>query len=382
MTNNITPQGEDINPEIKIQTYPEIIDMRLQQLHYAMEEQKVDAAYISYLPNIKYLTNFSGIQAELIVHQGIIHFFTDARYQKQVEEELYDIPGLKIHITNDIWEYCKDTVFNDFVTLGFEADKIPYSIAIDIRNQIRPVKFKPTPFIFEPFTQAKGKQELKDIQTASEIAEQTYEEILGFIRLKMTEKEIANEIGYISRKLGSEQNPTPIIVTSGERGAFINGMPTDKKIRKNELLMINFSTQYNGFCSEISRTIAINKTTVKQNKMYNALIEAQMLAAKIVVPGMTGEHLDLIVRDYLSKKGFGEFFKHALGYGVGVSTKEHPMLSPTKGSNRIPDKAVLTIAPGVYTKKFGLRVQDLLQVTPTGGQFLTKPREELMILKF
>jgi Xaa-Pro aminopeptidase len=358
--------------------YPSIVDLRLNQLKYAMDEYKVQAAYISYLPNVRYLTNFSGSFAEVIVHGDNIHFFTDYRYERQIQEELYDLPGLKIHITSNIWEYCRKTkIFNEFVTLGFEADKIPYSIAIDIRNKIRPVKFKPAPYLFEPFTQPKGIEELDFIRKACEIAEETYNEVLKIIKVKMSEDELANEIGYISRRLGSEHIPTQVQVTSGERGNIINGKPTDRRLKKNELLMINFSTQYKGFQAEISRTIAIGKATKQQKEMYDVLYEAQEVAMKAVLPGMSGLHYDAIVREFMKSKGCNDYFKHGLGYGIGLSSKEHPYINFANETDLIPEKSVIMVAPGVYTEKFGMRLQDPFIVTSQGGVRLTTPPKEL-----
>ncbi len=363
-------------------TYPSIIDMRLQQLKFAMDEYKIEAAYISYLPNIKYLTNFSGTQAELIIHKNTIHFFTDSRYAQQIQEELYPLPGLKIHITDDIWKYCrKHSIFKEFNILGFEADKIPYSETIDIRNRIRPVKFKPSPYLFEPFTQPKGKEEFESIQKAAELAQQTYEAIIPKIKTRMTEEELAILTCNIAYELGSQQIMEPIFITSGNRGPIIHGRASEKRLKKNEIVMINYNTAHNGFICELSRTVALAKATKQQQNAYKAIIEAQELAIETVVPGMTGQHLDNVVRDYMKKKKLDRFFPHALGYGIGRKIKEHPFINPMAKDEMIPDKTVLAISPGVYTEKFGMRVQDLIVVSVQGSYRITTPPQELPIIE-
>lgn len=361
--------------------FPDIVDMRLKQLKFAMDEFKVDAAYISLLSNVQYLTNFSGTKADLIIVGDEVHFFTDSRYEKQVEEELYDIPQMQIHITDDIWHYCREKkILKKFKTLGFEADVISYSRTIEIRNRIRPVKFKPTPYIFEPFTQPKGEQELSDIRKAAEIAEKTYNTVIETVRTRISENELATEIANIARSHGSEQIPKPIFVTSGERGNVIHGRPTEKNIRKNELTMINFTTSYNGFCCELARTFCIGKATKQQQKAYAQIIEAQELTIKTVVPGMTGQYLDKVVREFMHKSKFGKFFPHALGYGIGLNTHEHPYINPLAENEMIPDKTVLAIAPGVYTERFGMRAQDLVLVSVNGAERITNPPKELPII--
>jgi Xaa-Pro aminopeptidase len=364
-----------------MESFPGIIDMRLKQLQFAMNEQKVDAAYISLLPNVKYLTRFSGTHAALIVTREKVHFFTDSRYQKQVNDELYDIPNMEIHITDDIWHYSREKkILKQFKTLGFEADVIPYSKTIEIRNRIRPVKFKPTPYLFEPFTQPKGEYEIEDIKKAADIAEQTFEKILETVQTRVTENELAIEISHIARTLGSQEMPQPVMVTSGERGNIIHGMPSDKNIRKNEPIMVNFATKYNGFCCELARSFTIGKATKQQQKAYARIIEAQELALKTVVPGMTGQYLDKVVRDFLKKAKYDKYFPHALGYGIGLNTHEHPFINPLAESEMIPDKTVLAISPGIYTERFGMRAQDLILVSVNGAERLTNPPKELPIL--
>jgi len=359
--------------------YPNIIDMRLQQLKFAMIEFKVEAIYISFLPNIKYLTNFSGSQAELIIHEDKVHFFTDSRYQNQLDE-LYPVPGLEVHITDNIWNYCIDKkIFQDFDILGFEADKLPYAATIDIRNIVRPVKFKPTSYIFEPFTQPKGDKELENVKKAVDIAVETYETVLPLIKTRMSERELAFEIIKTANDLGSEQITRPVFITSGSRTTMMHGRPTDKNFRKGDLIIMNYSTVYNGFNCNLSRTVLLGGALTKQQqRAYESVLEVQNLIIKNVVPGVTGKHLDSIAREYIKKQRFN--LPYRIGCGIGRDVYEHPYITPNNDTDMIPDKTIMNISPGIFTERFGIQARDLFRVTSVGGERLTTPPEEIPIL--
>nr|HPI20145.1 aminopeptidase P family N-terminal domain-containing protein [Candidatus Kapabacteria bacterium] len=175
--------------------YPKIVDTRLRQLYYAIEDSKSEALVITHVPHVRYLTNFSGSAATLFVTEDELHFVTDDRYEEQIKDELFPLPNLKTHISRDPWELISENkILKNITTIAFEADQLYYSDAILIRNQIRPVKFKPVAKMVEPFTIPKSPEELANIEKAAEIAVQVYEKILTIIKPGMTEKDIDTEI--------------------------------------------------------------------------------------------------------------------------------------------------------------------------------------------
>lgn len=363
-------------------SYPSKIDERLEQLRQMFEDFKVDAAVITYMPNIRYLTNFSGSSATLFVLPDEIHFVTDDRYEEQIKDELFPLPNLKTYISRDVWGTVKkEKTLKKISTLGFEADKMAYSDAVDIRNKIRPVKFKPAPNIAERFTQQKSEQELDSIKKSAQLAEKVYETILKMIKPGMSEIDVATEISYQGRKLGSEGDAFDIIVVSGPRGALVHGQPSTKKIKKNEIVLIDFGCKVNGFCSDISRTFAIGKATKEQKSIYEMLVKAKNEAVKGVRPGMNGKYLDSIARNIVKKAGYGDNFKHSLGHGVGLMVHEKPTISFRLEDQFVPPDSVIAIEPGVYLPdKYGMRVEDMAYVTPNGGELLTNAPSELLII--
>ena len=363
--------------------YPELVDLRLEQIKFRFNEIKAEGLVITYLPNVRYLTNFSGSEASMIIFEDQIYFFTDDRYEEQIKDELYNLPNLKTFITRDIWQYCLDKKLLDGVdTLAFEGDRVSYSGAVDIRNKIRPIKFKPTePGEIERYTMPKAPEELSYIEHACKIAEDTYKKIVKMIKPGVEEKALANEIAYQSRKLGSEGDPFDIIVTSGPRGALVHGAPSDRKIKSGDIVLLDFGCKYHGFGSDISRTVAVGKATKEQKAIYQLLIQAKEAAIRDVRPHMNGKHLDKIARSIIEKAGYGKNFQHSLGHGIGLVAHEQPIITFRSEEYIVPEDCVLAIEPGIYLPdKFGMRVEDCVYVTRQGARHLTKAPEELPVV--
>jgi Xaa-Pro aminopeptidase len=362
--------------------YPKIIDRRLQQLRFQLEEQKAEFICVSFLPNIRYLTNFSGSSALIFVSLEEIHFITDDRYEEQIKDELYPLPNLITHITRDPWNYLVEkNLLNDVQSIAFEADYMPYAVAVEIRNIIRPVKFKPATNLVSRFTQPKDIDELKYLRKSLELTEQVYQYMLEFIKPGMSEIEIAIELSYQCRKAGSEGEPTEIVVVSGNRGSLVFGNPSDRKVKKNELIILDFGCRINGFGTDISRTIALGRVTKEQKQMYDVLRTAQKAAIKEVRPGMNGKHLDSIARNIIAKEGYGDYFKHTVGHGIGLQAVESPIISNYLEDQIVPEDAIVGIEPGIYVPdKFGMRVEEVMLVTPNGGEVILAAPDEIAVI--
>ncbi|MGB9771801.1 MAG: M24 family metallopeptidase [Candidatus Kapaibacteriota bacterium] len=362
--------------------YPEKIDQRLQQIRFRIEEEKADGLFINYLPSIRYLTNFSGSSAFLIILLDEIWFFTDDRYEEQIQTELYALPNLKTFITRDVWGYSvKKKLFKSVSTIVFESDKVSYQDVINIRNLIRPVKFKPATAIVEPFMMPKAPEELDNIRKACEISEKVFEEVLKSFKEGMSEKELAAEIVYRSRLHGSEGEPFPTIVVSGKRSSLVHGSPSKKPIKSGEIVLVDFGCIVNGFCSDITRVFAIGKSTKEQRAIYSLLIKAKDTAIASIRPFVNGKLVDNAARSLIEKAGYGNNFQHSLGHGLGISPHEPPLLTFRKEDEIIPESCVLAIEPGVYIPdKYGLRVEDNVYVNREGAKYLTKAPTELIVI--
>jgi len=362
---------------------PAFVNERLARIHFILEDSKTEAIIITDVNNIRYLTGFSGSAASLVVFPDKLHFITDDRYEEQIDGDLYDIPNLETHITRDVWGYLKSNgILKDVKSILFEADKMPYAVAVETRNIIRPIKFKPTESTIDLYMVPKDTLEIDSIREACAMAERVYEKALGKIKSGITETELAAEIAYISRLEGSEGEPFPIIVLSGSRTSLPHGRPSsDKKIKKNELVLFDFGCKVNGFGSDITRTVCYGKPTKEMTSTYGTLVKAQSAAIETMRPFMKGKLLDEKVREILNEAKLEDYYKHSLGHGIGLSAHERPILSIRRDDENIPDKCVLAIEPGVYYPgKWGMRVEDNVYLTVNGAERFTNAPSELPVI--
>lgn len=363
--------------------YPKNVDLRLQQLRFSlMEDLKVDAFCLTHLPNIRYLTNFSGSAATLFVTDDEIHFITDDRYEEQIKTELFPLPNLHTHISRDVWGLVKDKkILKNVNSIAFEADKLAYSDVVDVRNLIKPVKLKPSKVSVDLYNISKSPEELQSISEACNMAVSVYNEIIKVIKPGLSEKDLAAELGYIARKKGSEGDPFSIIFVSGERGALVHGQPSDKKVQKGDIVLMDFGCTVNGFVSDISRTVAVGSATEEQKDLYKMIFNAKETAISNVKPGMNGKLVDAFARDIIEARGYGEYFQHSLGHGIGLAEHEMPIITFRSDEYIIPENCALAIEPGIYLpNKFGIRVEDDILVTRNGAKHLTEAPSELPII--
>lgn len=369
--------------ETTVPEYPKSLDKRLEQIKFMMQDNKIQCMVVSSLANIRYLTNFSGSNALLFMFADEIHFVTDDRYEETIKSEIYPLPNIHLHITRMPWHYMvENKLFKKIDTLGFEAEVMPYSDAVDIRNIIRPLKFKPLPMEVQPFMRVKTPEEIEYIKQACNLSMQVYDVMLGKIKVGMSEKEATDLLIYTARSMGSESMPFEPMVLSGHRTALPHGTPSpEKKIKKNDIIMMDFGCKVNGFGSDITRTFCIGKPTKEQKTMYELVKKAQMEAINNVRPGIKGPILDGFARRVIADEGFGGYFQHALGHGFGISAHENPIIYFKNDTihSVVPEDSVLAIEPGVYfIDKYGIRIEDNILVTRTGPIMFTQSPDTLI----
>jgi Xaa-Pro aminopeptidase len=364
------------------ESYPEMINRRLQQIRFTIEDLKLDGLLITHLPHIQYMTNFTGSYAHLFVLKDEIHFVTDDRYEMQIKGELYNLPNMQIHSTREIWKYLKDNdVLKKAKTIGFEADRMPYSEAVEIRNLIKPIKFKPTSGELEPFMTAKDPVEISYVEQASKICEEVYEFIKSEIKVGMTEADITNRLAFKSREIGSEGIPFHFICTSGTNTALPHIRPTNRKVEKGDLIMMEHGAIVNGFSSTLCRTIAVGSATKEQQTIYNMLLEAQNATFENLRPGINAQNLESYARKIITEGGYGEYYKTNIAHGVGVSYNENPIINERNTNHMVPENCILAVEPAVYIpNKFGIRIKDAALVKKSGAVQMTMPPEQLEVV--
>ncbi len=356
---------------------------RIQQLQRFIRSEKLGGFLVSFVPHIRYLTGFSGSSASLLVLPRSLHFFTDGRYATQVQNEVGHIPTLKIHITRNVVQFFQQhrKLFASGRPLGFESSYVSYAFYEHLQQALPKVPLKGYTNVLEPLIAAKTESELRSIRKAAQIAERVYQDILTFIQPGMREIEVAAEISYRARQYGSEGDAFDIIVASGKRSALPHGRATRKKIRSGEIITLDFGCIVNGFCSDITRTFALGKASKKARELYALIHTAYTAAIEQLQSGKTGAEIDAVARSIIDKAGYGPFFNHSLGHGVGISVHEYPTLSPQGETATIPENAVVTIEPGIYLpNQFGIRIEDDVWVRSNTAKPFTRAAHELLIV--
>ena len=222
--------------------------------------------------------------------------------------------------------------------------------------------------------------EIKQIQKAADIVDETYEHILKWVKPGMTENEVNNEMEMFMRSKGATCSSFDTIVASGHRGALPHGVASNKVIEEGDMITLDFGALYEGYVSDITRTFAIGEPKEEMKKIYNIVLESQLAALEQIKPGMTGKEADSIARDIISSYGYGEQFGHSLGHGIGLEVHEGPALSQ-KSDIVLEENMCVTLEPGIYVEGLGgVRIEDDVLVTKNGLQRFTKSTKDLIIL--
>ena len=327
---------------------PRTIQTRIHQL---LAENALDALLVSWLPNIRYLTGFTGSNGLLLVHRGRPVLATDSRYTLQAAREtdcrVLARRGSLVRLLAPIIRKL------GLRTIGIEAARMTLAAFEAVRAELQPpVSFKPTSGLVEGLRAVKSPEEVEKIRKAVILCSKAFESFARDIRPGITELELAAELDYQVRKLGAERNSFETIVASGERSAFPHAAPTAKTIRRRELLLIDVGAQLNGYSSDMTRMIHLGRPTAKTRELYRVVLEAQLAALDAVRPGVAASRIDGTARRVLRRSGLAHLFTHSTGHGLGLEIHEPPRLG--KGE-KTPLQAgmVLTIEPGVYMEGFG-----------------------------
>ena len=248
-----------------------------------------------------------------------------------------------------------------------------------LRKELPNVEFKSLEL--DTLRQVKDAAEIDCIRAACDIADKAFAKVLAVIKPEMREVEVAAELEYLMRRLGSEEAAFPTIVASGWRGALPHGIATDKKICAGELVTIDFGATVGGYRSDITRTICVGRASNEQRRIYNAVLSAQVYGLEAITAGRSGKDIDAAVRERLTAAGLGDKFVHGLGHGVGLEIHEEPRLSKHSKCEKLLPNMIVTDEPGVYIAGFGgVRIEDTVLVTTGRAQPLTHSPKNLIEL--
>jgi Xaa-Pro aminopeptidase len=337
----------------------------------------LDGLLVSSLPNIRYLTGFSGSNALLFLTPTETLFFTDFRYEAQVSHEVVGASRVVIE-TSSLWKGLWEQLAArpGTAAFGFESAQTLHRDFQRLNEDGSRWTWRPTTDLVERLRASKEPREVDSIRLAGVIATSALEKTLGELRAGLTENEVAGMLEQNLRNAGSDGFPFSTIVASGERSALPHARAGSRPIAPGDFVLLDFGAVYEGYCADVTRTVVVGRASERQRDVYEAVKEANQRARSLIAPGMTGQQADAIARNALTARGFGEAFGHGLGHGLGIEVHEAPRLSRV-AEGHLPEGAVVTIEPGVYLPGWGgVRIEDDVHLVNGGAVLLTEfPRE-------
>lgn len=355
---------------------------RIAELRKILLRKKLDALLVTGSANRNYLSGFTGSTAFLVVSLKSALFVTDSRYIEQAGKEIS--PEFELAQVKSAKEYngaIADLVKKDKVrVMAVEAGNLVVSQFETLKKYLPKKELRPQTGLVEGLREIKTKEELEKIRKAVDIAEKAFQITVKRIRPGISENEVAAELEYNMRLLGSERAAFPTIVASGKRGALPHGVATDKKLNKGELIVLDFGAVYKGYCSDLTRTIGLGIIVRQFKNHYKMVYEAQQKAISSISSGVLLSFPDKKARNYLKKHRLAEFFTHGLGHGLGMEVHERPSINNV-AKGFFQAGMVVTVEPGVYLKgQYGIRIENDIIVKEKGCEVLGKGQQKLVIL--
>lgn len=349
--------------------------------HYiakTIRRENVDALFISNLKNLRYLTNFTGSSGFAFILRDKALFCTDFRYKEQAINE---IRGCEIYIEKGKREITLKKLIKklNIRRLGFETS-VSYALFDLLRkNKIELVPFKN---LIEKIRRIKTEEELRYIKLAINRAEKAFQRIKPLIKSGMKERELALKLEYELKKVGCSQLPFDVIVASGKNSAMPHAKPSDKTIKKGDLVIIDWGGEYKGYFSDMTRTFIIDGEGIDNKiKIYNIVNRAREEAIQKIRAEIKAKEVDNSAREIIKAEGYDEFFGHSTGHGIGLDVHEMPSISKIN-NEPLKESMVFTIEPGIYIPDLGgVRIEDIVMIKDGKANILTTLSRELEIIK-
>jgi Xaa-Pro aminopeptidase len=355
---------------------------RMKKLREKLEASSLDTLWIIQPENRRYLSGFKAEDGQLTESSGSLLItgtasllVTDSRYTTEAETEAVDfeVVTLKKGIANGVPELL---IRLGTKRLGFDENHVTWGLHQEVAKKLKklspPVRLFPLKGLVEKLREVKDKDEVRAVQASSDLMSDILAEIFAKLRPGLTEKQLAWQIESLAREGGADGLAFPSIVASGPNSALPHAVPTDRKIRAREPITFDVGVKVDGYCCDMTRTIFLDGPTPKFRKIYKTVRQAQLAALKQIRPGLNSTLPDSTARQIIRDAGFGDYFGHSLGHGVGLATHEGPRLGPEKPVE-LKQGMVVTDEPGIYIpRQGGVRLEEMVVIEKNGARILTR----------
>jgi Xaa-Pro aminopeptidase len=355
-----------------------VLNNRVAAARAFLQRFDVDTILFSDLRDVRYLSGFSGSEGTLLLGDAEVFLFTDSRYTTQAANET--VGCTIIECSNKAAEIASQVQEIGVATIGFQAENLTVAFFEELHRCLPAVRLVSLGSEIGSLRSVKDCSEIETLSKTAAIASESFEDILSIIRPGISEKYVALQLELALRAKGADNKSFDFIVASGERGALPHGRASEKLLSSGELVTVDFGAILDGYASDETVTIAVGGVNDRQREVYQIVKDAHDMAIDAVRPGVALKHLDALARDYISRKGFGDYFRHGLGHGVGLDVHERPVVS-FRSEGDVAEGMVFTIEPGIYMPGWGgVRIEDTVCVTTNGCLLLTKVSKELIVL--
>ena len=357
---------------------PFIYEKRISRVRSILRTHNIDGILFVAMTNIRYLVGFTGSDGVLFIGEKSSVLLIDGRYVMQAGKE---VTGCEIFEYKDKIEGISTLVFDcEVKNIGFESSALTCDQYFSLKDQLRGVVLKPLSTDINSIRAIKDSSEIKYIRKAAHIASRSLMSIVEEIKPGVSEKDVALILESKMADSGGEGLSFETIVASGRNSALPHAKPGFHKIKEGDFVVIDYGTLYNGYHSDETRTLAVGKIAEKQKKIYNIVKDAHDRALEAVKAGVSCREIDRIAREWIEKAGFGQYFSHGTGHGVGLEVHEAPVIS-TKSEDCLEAGMVITVEPGIYIPGlWGVRIEDMVLVEKDGCDVLSNISKELEVL--
>jgi Xaa-Pro aminopeptidase len=350
---------------------------RIAALQARLAPEKLDALLVYSDVNRNYASGFTGSAGGLLVSPSQAWFLTDSRYTLQAGRQVKHAQVV-LQQKNLLVELVDRVRRLKARRVGFEAAQVTVAQHLYLTKTLPKVQWVPTRGLVEGLRLEKDAQERQAMRAAARIADRTFHHILGFIKPGVKESALAGEMEHFFRREGASGPSFDTIVASGWRAALPHGVASEKKVEKGDLIVFDFGCRFDGYCSDMTRTVSVGKPSPLQRKVYGIVQKAQAAGLAAARPGNSSGDVDKACRSLIGKAGYGSKFGHGTGHGVGAEVHEDPRVGP-KAPEKLKPGMAITVEPGIYLDgKFGVRIEDLVLITESGHENLYRTTKELI----
>jgi Xaa-Pro aminopeptidase len=357
---------------------------RVAALRERLNANPADTAWIIQPENRRYLsgfkaedTQFTESSGSLVINDQWTVLVTDSRYTTEAEHEAMDfeVITLKKGLAEGFPEVMAKVKAK---ALGYEEDFVTCRLYRDVEEKLTalspPVGLSPLNGLVEDLREVKDEDEIKAMEASAGMMSRILDQVIPWVSPGLTEKEVAWRIEDLARKAGADRLAFPAIVASGPNSALPHAVPTDRRLREGEPIVLDVGVKLDGYCCDMTRTIFLGEPTAEFKRIYAIVRKAQLAALDEIRPGLQSDHPDGVARRIIAETGYGDYFGHGLGHGVGLETHERPRLSPLKPV-RLRENVVVTVEPGIYLPgKGGVRLEEMVVVKKGRPRILTTNR--------